>query len=194
MSPSEDGTPQNSSEIAPQKSDTSRLPSWLTPKDLSAFVGVVALIGGAIAFFYHWHTDIDARNREARKPFLIMQLELYRKAVQATSSIVSLYADRNKDDTKAKYQESIEKFWELYFGELSIVESEDVETAMVLFGRSLTADLKQSDSPCALSKSDISLALDHCVRNSIADGWGLDSNSPHNYCQTLGNLAKACPE
>ncbi len=71
-----------------------------------------------------------SRRIEATKPFLDRQLKLYTEASQvaakiATSTNVNEVADANK------------RFWELYWGELALVENQDVEAAMVALGKAI---------------------------------------------------------
>lgn len=54
-----------------------------------------------------------------------------------TCSIIS-YLIVNKNFTAPQYREKLERFWQLYWVELSAVETEEVERAMVNFGNVLT--------------------------------------------------------
>ncbi len=61
------------------------------------------------------------------------------------------------------------RFWELYWGELALVESKDVEGAMVALGK----ELKKS-SPEKENLQKLSLNLAHACKSSIHESWGVD--------------------
>lgn len=58
------------------------------------------------------------------------------------------------------------RFDELYWGELALVETPEVESQMVKFGRALEA------SPESLQDEALSLA--HVLRSSLAKSWGIE--------------------
>lgn len=67
---------------------------------------------------------------EARRPFLTRQMELCFEAV-AMASTLATAADR------AKWEKARGRFWELYWGELALVENGPVAREMVKFGKKL---------------------------------------------------------
>lgn len=99
----------------------------------------------------------ESRRIEATKPFLEMQLELYTEAARVTSRIA------NSGD-----QGAIGRFWELYYGELALVENNEVAKAMVDFGKALKAGEKGR-------LESLSLALTRSMRKSLAKSWGTDA-------------------
>jgi hypothetical protein len=99
--------------------------------------------------------------------FLNKQADLYFE----TTAVVSRIANSHLETTLPK---DVERFWQLYWGELSMVEDLNVEHAMVLFGRSLTALQHQgTNEDCAQSRKEISLILAHCIRDSLGKSWGV---------------------
>src|SRR5262247_4947331 len=70
--------------------------------------------------------EAQAALREARKPFLQRQQELYFEASTLASKLSTL-------DHGAEREAARKRFYQLYWGELSVVEDESVEKAMVRF-------------------------------------------------------------
>ncbi|MBO4226635.1 hypothetical protein [Bradyrhizobium neotropicale] len=109
--------------------------------------------------------------RESQKPFLERQLGFYFEAAKVTGTL----ATRDRQDQE--WASARKRFWELYWGELGVVESPEVASAMVAFGQAL-GDLEKCvndqnnchDLQKALTGASITLA--HRIRESIETGWG----------------------
>jgi hypothetical protein len=116
--------------------------------------------------------------RESQKPFLEKQLAFYFEAAKVTGKLATL------DPAVKSAQAGIEdwawarkRFWELYWGELGVVESLQVASAMVDFGNTLKEIEKCVDAGeiCAGRQNALtgaSLQLAHSIRESIETGWG----------------------
>jgi hypothetical protein len=76
--------------------------------------------------------DHKIQLRESQKPFLERQLEYYFDITKVVSQLSTLPKGQGFDDAK-------QRFWEFYWGELSIVEDRQVEDAMVNIGYALNA-------------------------------------------------------
>ena len=96
---------------------------------------------------------------EAAKPFLSLQLALYKEAVGVTAKIATLAAGPEQD-------RNIQRFWELYWGELAFVESKEVESAMVNFG-----DALKKDAGNTRLLMQLSLKVADACRKSIGLSW-----------------------
>jgi hypothetical protein len=117
--------------------------------------------------------------RESQKPFLEKQLAFYFEAARVTSKLAT-------PDPRAGFHEqpasevwtwARKRFWELYWGELGVVESPQVASAMVNFGNTLKEVEKcgNSDELCAERQRALtgaSLDLAHSIREDIEKGWG----------------------
>jgi hypothetical protein len=103
----------------------------------------------------------QTRKIEATRPFLDRQLALYTEATQVAAKIATLPAS----EARAK---AVGRFWELYWGELAMVENAAVEGAMKRFGEVLAGndDRKQLQL--------LSLALAHACRESLDKAWGIN--------------------
>ncbi len=99
---------------------------------------------------------------EAQKPFLRRQMELCFEA----SAVASTLATSN--DQKV-WTETKSRFYQLYWGELAIVEDIKVETQMVKFER-----LMQEQNPSNLPAKQLAaraLQISHACRALISASW-----------------------
>ena len=148
------------------------------PKDFAEWLQILGLMGAIISFVwgvYQWrdqsskelkHREAEAdrlattRKIEATKPFLDRQLKLYAEASQVAAIIAT--TSNREELTKAT-----KRFWELYWGELALVENNAVEQAMIELGKGLKNNLSQSDL------QQLSLHLVHACRQSLDRSWGI---------------------
>jgi hypothetical protein len=65
-----------------------------------------------------------------KKPFFEKQMTFYVDAMETVSKLA------NSDPTEAGV---VDHFWEIYWGRLAAVEDTQVDRAMVIFGKNLTA-------------------------------------------------------
>jgi hypothetical protein len=101
--------------------------------------------------------------RDSRKPFLERQLALYFEATKVTAQLSTL--PRGVAWTAAR-----QRFWELYWGELGLVEDTSVLAAMVAFGEAVTAYEQGRNSQADLHQ--LALGLARACRNSLQSEWG----------------------
>jgi len=121
------------------------------------------LIGGVGAFMrpflYSIVKDAKTRRIEAQQPHLERQLALYTEACREAVCL----ATSDDDGERAK---AAQRFWELYWGELCMVESREVERAMMRCGKALQEEAKQDELQSA------SYELAHALRSSLEASWG----------------------
>ena len=104
---------------------------------------------------------------EAAKPFLELRQKLYLEAIQNAGVLVNPTNHTSPELTKAT-----KRFWELYWAELCIVESKEVETAMIGLG-----DLIADTSAPPRDRQRASVKLAHVLRDSLIKSWGIaDTN------------------
>jgi hypothetical protein len=107
---------------------------------------------------------------DAQQPFLQKQLDLYFLTVQVTGRIVTLPRDSEA------WKENDQRFWQLYWSELAMVESIDVQTAMRRLGYQVAA-LKLRGSAPQLELCVYELA--HAIRSSIETRWHIESSGDY---------------
>jgi hypothetical protein len=138
--------------------------------------GLTLVLAGVVAFvaasWVVW-TYVEARARESKRPFLEKQLELYFEACEVTATMASDTSERERVD-KAEI-----RFRQLYWGELALVETNDVERIMEAFANVFA---EVSSSPVAVQfrrslLTELAYQLAHACRTSIAKGWGFRTRS-----------------
>ena len=115
----------------------------------------VAVLGSVWAIYSYF----DKKEMEFRKPIWDEQLRLYFDATDTTAKVANLPdgEDRNK---------AIERFWELYYGSLRVIEDTDnVSNAMERFGTCLRDKCNQT------TLQNMSLALADACTLSLAETW-----------------------
>jgi hypothetical protein len=140
-----------------------------------------AAAGGVLSFLwavYQWRVNQEEHRLQAaiqaqkeneqkwlqlQKPFMERQLQLYSEAVHITA----ILATAPKGDN---WESARKRFWELYWGELALVENKEVESRMVQFGNVLNS-ISNDDSATVLQSESLGLA--HAIRRSIDQSWGL---------------------
>jgi hypothetical protein len=136
----------------------------------------VAILGGIATFAWTSFSYFDTASRERKKqtdenqraaaiqkvagmqPFLTRQLSLFTEATQTTA----LLATSPESPDRAKI---LGRFWQLYWGELALVEHGKVEVAMVAFGAALRANAEEDQ----LQK--LALKVAYACRNELAESW-----------------------
>jgi hypothetical protein len=99
----------------------------------------------------------------ARGPFLEQRLKLYFEATETASKLATLEPGKAWDEAHSR-------FWQLYWGQLSVVESKAVASAMVNVGLCL------KDKTCDRGELEQrSLRLAHACRDDIQAAWDVAS-------------------
>lgn len=158
------------------------LKAWeVTIRGVSAFAAVGAVIYGIVEYLDQRKDQITqtgleidqkvleniALVRESKMVFLKKQFDLYVEAVSVVSRLANGY-------DYARREADLERFWQLYWGELGMVEDPNVEGAMIAIGEIL-GTIKTSDPPQEIREQlkIASLNLSHCVSKSLEESWGI---------------------
>ncbi|WP_341368431.1 hypothetical protein [Yoonia sp. BS5-3] len=144
-------------------------------KAVTAMIAVIGLIAGIFQF-------IHVQSIAAATPFLQKKLLWCEEAVDTAARIAT---------SETPEQPDLQRFWQLYWGKMGLIENETVKAAMIRFGASLTAldlsyqspDAANSDDAKAFapenvianasedSLQDQSLALAHACRDELSREW-----------------------
>ena len=125
-------------------------------------------------------TQRDTRVRliEAQKPFLDKQLALYFETAQIVGKLVT------EPLSSPDWEASTRRFWQLYWSELTMVEHNDVATAMKAFGDQLGLvaegrdKLKGVEMDAALQiLRSLSLNVAHALRRGVESSWGASGSN-----------------
>jgi hypothetical protein len=141
---------------------------WLMPSTFNEVVTLLGVLGAVAGFIFgiiQWREQAirtaETRRIEATKPFLERQLQLYTEA----SQVVAVLATSHDQD---EIRRAGDRFMKLYWGELALVENDDVANAMV----NVKAAVERSAGQVDLQS--LSLNLAHACRRSLARSWGVD--------------------
>ena len=113
----------------------------------------------------------ETRRVEASRPFLDKQLILYTEVAKTTAIIAT-------SENEPEWEKATARFYELYYGELVLVERNKVASAMVKFEDSLSLFLEREDRILYDSRKNLrSLAYELAVacREELAKSWGTDA-------------------
>jgi hypothetical protein len=130
-------------------------------KVFGVLVAAAGFLWGIYQYFDTRDREIENTRVEAARPFLERQLKLYTEASRVTSVLAT---SASIDELQAAEK----RFWELYWGELALVENDHVKKAMEAFGSSLDSEAPQQQL------KQLSFALAGALRASLADSWGVD--------------------
>jgi hypothetical protein len=90
---------------------------------IQPFVVIFSAVGAVVTFAISEHDKAIDRVAELSQPFYQKQLDVYAES----SRVVARLAIITKEDPT--YRETITRFWELYWGDLALVESQTSEAA-----------------------------------------------------------------
>ena len=149
----------------------------------------VAVILAVSGFLWGVISALQLRAIDARRPFLDLQLRLYQEASN-TAAILATSTDARE------LQVAEHRFWQLYWGELSMVENGGimpknggVEGAMVRFGAEL---MNHPQSKFNLQL--LSLDLAHICRDSLAQSWAVSDWRTPDYGSITEQRMSQMPE
>lgn len=131
-------------------------------KTIGVLIAAAGFVWGIYQYFDKRDHEIENARVEAARPFLERQLKLYTQASQVTSVLAT-------SNDPAELQAAEKRFWQLFWGELALVENERVKKAMEAFGSSL-----ESEDRSQQQLKQLSFALANALRDSLADSWGTE--------------------
>src|SRR5882757_604759 len=107
-----------------------------------------------------------ARASEARKPFYEKQLTLYFEAARVAGALATL------DPKSSQWADTKQRFYALYWSELSMVEDSRVEYGMVNFETTLANFDKDGSLRADVQRQSYCLA--HALKDSISENWSIN--------------------
>jgi hypothetical protein len=166
----------------PKKESSTDLDKWKTKADIVKTWGtVVAMILGGF-----WTVSVYSCDRmkekdkeigelkrqataaliEAQKPYLSYQKGLYEKAAEVAGLLTTLKPG------EALWNTNEDRFWQLYWSELSVVENSNVEAAMVHVCQALIPYKAPPDDVAKKQKLEGAVyELAHAIRDGFRDSW-----------------------
>jgi len=131
-------------------------------KLLSPLLAVAAFFWGIYTYRDNARETAETRRIEATLPYLNKQLELYTEAALNTAIIAT-------SSDGAATEKATNRFRELYWGELALVERGEVASAMFSFREALDAKKGQD------ALAPLALKVAHACRTELAISWGADA-------------------
>lgn len=125
----------------------------------------------------------DLREFEAQRPFLEKQLKLYFETAQLVGTLVTAAPNES-----TKWSDWETRFWQLYWSELSMVESRNVESAMRRLGGVLSRYTSDPQPEVRQVLQVCAYELAHEIRDSIAERWRVADGGER------GSEGYNCPE
>ena len=122
---------------------------------------IIAILTVATGLFWNFHNARAVR----KQPFLALQLEHCFAAVE-TVAVLSTTCDREQ------WHAARDRFWQLYYGPLAVVEGREVERAMV----ACSQFVPPTGEPHQLPNSELCgpcLELSQAVRQLLIDAWNI---------------------
>jgi hypothetical protein len=111
-----------------------------------------------------------AKEREFKKALWERQLTYYLEAAKAASTLASFNEDDGTDIQSERTKARI-RFWQLYYGELAVIEDRNVSTALKNYGRCLR-EYEFLNKKCDQNElKERARALAQECRNAVAKSW-----------------------
>jgi hypothetical protein len=144
-------------------------PWSLIARNVTVFTAILTAVSVGIGLFqFNRQQQATARREEAgraeelRKTYWQEQKRAYDQAANAAASIASASALK-------EVPAEVRQFWALYWGGMSLIESPEVERAMIDFGNLLSAWERSGTKPDEVK--NISYRVAHCMKQSLAKTW-----------------------
>jgi hypothetical protein len=114
-----------------------------------ATVTSLSVVAGGIWALYTYRVQREDETAQRRREYL---LELHREKKEIYQPLCSAVGKIVSAKSLAEAQPSIDKFWELYFGEVHLVEDANVQQHKIAFGQALQGwqDRKDETPPTEL--------------------------------------------
>jgi hypothetical protein len=138
---------------------------------LPVLTAVIGGLWGLITYLDNQRRTAEKESQtlliQAQQPFLQKQLSLYFE----TSTIVGKLV--TEDPHSESWKASDGRFWALYWSELAMVETRELEAAMKNFGDILRIYERSPDAGTKERLESAALAVAHAIRASVERGWGV---------------------
>lgn len=125
----------------------------------------LVVAAGFLFGVYQFKTQHD---REFKKALWEKQLNYYLEAAQAASTLAS-FNENDEKDIQPEMTKARVRFWQLYYGELAIIEDPNVSDAMKEYGRCLRGYKRGECNQSELKQHARVLA--QAFRNAVAKSW-----------------------
>lgn len=127
-----------------------------------AAIKILGLAGVFVGFLIGFYQYKDAKEKEFYSHFWNLRLDTYAEVSEAAANIATASTMEDAKDSRRK-------FWEYFYGPMSLVEDNSVKKAMETFGRELKKIESTNGKPSDLEQASYRLSL--ALRNSLRNTW-----------------------
>ena len=138
--------------------------------------GIITLVIAVITILFGIYQYTDSQEKSLEKEFELRKIERQEQAFEEKSALyketrqILSFLSTNSEMESTLFESKRNRFWELYWGDLAAVESSEIESLMVRFGRLLT-ELESKEEPKVESIQEdlkqISLSLSHQTKKEL---------------------------
>jgi hypothetical protein len=131
--------------------------------------GVIAVSGccvdgAVVAAIWGYHTYTDTKEKEFYSVFWNKKLSLFLETSSAASTMATTESINEFNNARTKY-------WELFFGRLSLIEGDAVKKAMESFSSSIPTGLGQEDQLPLVSLQQPAYKLTIALKRELGIAW-----------------------
>lgn len=117
-----------------------------------------------------YQKENEDKEREFKKALWEKQLTYYLEAAQAAATLASVSSDDK--ESRAEWVKARVRFWQLYYGELAVIEDRNVSAALKAYGLCLR-EYEFLDKKCGQNRlKERARALAQECRSAVAKSWG----------------------
>ena len=124
----------------------------------------LTLLGAVVAAVWAYHTYTDTKEKEFYSTFWNTKLSLFLE----TSSAASTMATTESLD---EFNKARTKYWELFYGRLSLVEGEGVKQAMMSFSSQVPTGLVEQRALPFKSMQQPAYRLTIALKEELGHAW-----------------------
>ena len=124
----------------------------------------LTLIGAVVAAIWAYHTYTDTKEKEFYSVFWNKKLSLFLETSSAASTMATTESINEFNNARTKY-------WELFFGRLSLIEGDAVKKAMELFSSNIPTGLVQENQLPLVSLQQPAYQLTIALKRELGIAW-----------------------
>jgi hypothetical protein len=153
-----------------------RLAERIAPLLLTLLVPVA---GGVWAVYVYLQSQSDLAAKQAQeqlaqtrtrlvelqRPFIEQQFKTFKEFTSLVGDLLVYTGDR------PRWDERMHAYWRMHWGDVALVEDEDVHRAKQLYGQALSAYVKEGNDGTYKNLQDASKELTSAMRRGIQNSW-----------------------
>lgn len=147
-------------------------------KSLELWIKTLTLVGVVIGGIWAAVTYVDIKEKEYYAEFWNKKMELFLRTSKAASTMAIT-------NDLQEFNDARDDFWELYYGELSLVEGACVKKAMIVFSDCVPKKSIKDKTALPLDKlSEPAYRLTRRLQEELANAWQAPFSELRNHDDT----------